>query len=239
MAKAAKRVGKFRKYPEKSAVMNFRITPSTRQLLEQAAEASGRTISSECEHQLQRALSDIGTGPSHALMTVIGRTIDDLVRMRERGAKHKASRWWDDPYTFDLAAHAVAAAFEMFRPKGTPSKSDGRQGEFAIEATLREIQLADLSVPFDQMTPHQRWLVLLKRDLGPLADRPAVWGESAEQARQMYRQSRELLRELIPLSRKETRTPEDMTPGETERLRELTERLRDLRAAIVKMGTAG
>jgi hypothetical protein len=228
MPRKPRRAGKFRKYPEKSAVMNFRITPSTRQLLERAAEASGRTISSECEHQLQRALSDIGAGPSHALMAVIGRTIDDLVRMRERGAKLKASRWWDDPYTFDLAARAVTAAFEMFRPKGKPSESDGRQGEFAIEATLREIQLVDLSIPFDQLTPHQRWLALLKRDLGPLADRPTVWwAESAPHARVRER-AREALRELIPLSQKAERAPDAMTPKETEKLREL-------RAAIVKI----
>jgi hypothetical protein len=217
---AAKRAGKFHKYPEKSKVMNFRITPGTRGLLEEAAEASGRTISSECEHQLQRALSDMGTGPSHVLMAVIGRTIDDLVRMRERGAKQKSARWWDDPHTFDLAARAVAAAFDMLRPKGEVPDT-GRRGEFAIEATLREIQLADLSIPFDQMKPHQRWLALLKRDLGPIADRPAIWGITAESARELDELSRTFRDELRALSQKAERAPDAMSSEERHRLKEL------------------
>jgi hypothetical protein len=221
MARTARRAGKFHKYPEKSAVMNFRITPGTRLLLEQAAEASGRTISSECEHQLQRALSDMGTGPSHVLMAIIGRAIDDLVRMRGRGAKQqKDLRWWDDPHTFDLAARAVTAAFDMFRPKGEVPDT-GRQGEFVIEATLREIQVADLSIPFDQMKPHQRWLALLKRDLGPIADRPAIWGITAESARELDELSRPFRDELIALSQKAERTPDAMSPEERRRLKDL------------------
>jgi hypothetical protein len=216
MAKRAFRKGKFRKYPEKSAVMNFRITPGTRQLLEQAAVASGRTISSECEHQLQRALSDMSAGPSHAIMTIIGRAIDDLVVMRKRGERLKG-QWWNDPYTFDAAARAVVAAFEIFRPKGE-APDTGRQGEFTVEAILREIQLIDLSVPFDQMTPHQRWLALLKRDLGTLAERSVIWGENAEQARERRKHGLEILRELIPLSRK---PPGDLTPEEAQRLQDL------------------
>jgi len=218
--KTTRRAGKFRRYPEKSAVMNFRITPGTRRALEEAAGASGRTISSECEHQLQRALSDMGTGPSHALMTVIGRAIDDLVRMRGRGAKQKGLRWWDDPHTFDLASRAVAAAFDMFRPKGEVPDT-GRQGEFVIEATLREIQLADLSIPFDQLKPHQRWLAQLKRDLGPLADRPAVWGITAESARELDELSRPFRDELRALSQKAERTPDAMSPEERRQLKEL------------------
>ncbi len=233
MAKGKQRA---RRYPQKSAVMNFRITPGTRRLLEQAAAASGRTLSAECEHQLQRALSDLGQGPSHALMALIARTIDGLVRMRERGspsASH-ARRWWDDPYTFDMAARAVITAFDLFRPKEQPPQNSGRHGEFAIEATIREIQLIDLTKPFDQMTPHQRWLALLKRDLGALADRPIIWGEDAQRAREVYERANPILRELIPLSKKAAVTPNNLTAEEEQRLQQLRQQLDEIRRGEIK-----
>jgi hypothetical protein len=86
---------------------------------------------------------------------------------------------------------------------------------------LREIQLVDTAKPFAEQSPHERWLVLLKGDLGALADRPVVWGETAEQASEKRALSAPLLAELIPLSQKEGQTPELMTPEETHRLAEL------------------
>jgi hypothetical protein len=230
MAKT-KRAGKFRKYPEKSAVINFRITPGTRRLLERAAEASGRTVSSECEYQLQRALSVMGTSPTYAVMATIGRAINDLAEARDLLTRAKLrGPWWLDPHTFALAEKAVLAAFRMLRPPGAQDQvDDGRQGEFAIETVLREIQTVDPAMPFSQMTEHQRWLLLLKQDLGLLANRAAVWGESAEQVRERHKRVLPILRELIPLS---LRPPGDLTPEETGRLHEL-------RAAIVKMSTIG
>ena len=41
-------------YAEKSAVMNFRIRPDTKRLLQQAAHMSGRTLSQETEHQIRK-----------------------------------------------------------------------------------------------------------------------------------------------------------------------------------------
>ena len=120
--------------------------------------------------------------------------------MRERGSPLASrARWWDDPYTFDMAARAVITAFDLFRPKEPPPQNNGRHGEFAIEATIREIQLADLTKPFDEMTPHQRWLALLKRDLGALADRPNIWGTSAQRAGEEYERANPILRKSISI----------------------------------------
>jgi hypothetical protein len=223
------------KYPEKSAVMNFRITPQTKRLLAKAATESGRTVSSECEHQLQRALSDIGTGPTYALMMTIGKAIDSLIIL---GSADGAGRWWSDPYLFDQAAGVVTAAFEMFRPKGELLRRDdvgSRQGEFLIKSTLRELQLVDESVPFDKQSPHQRWLTRLKQELGTIVNIPVIWDMTAEQAKELHERSREVLRELIPLSRKAAATPQAMTEEETQNLKELWAKVAEIRLAVGAM----
>ena len=212
------------RYPEKSAIMNFRITPATKRLLKQAAEASGRTMSAECEFQLQRALSLMGTGRTFALMMMIGGTIDRLVRMRADDAD---ARWWNDPFLFDQAAKAVNSIFGMLRPKGELPQGEDifeaggpRKGEFAIEATMREVQLVDPTIPFADQTPHQRWLILLKRELGPLADTAVIWGTTAEQARKEHKLFRKLAPELMRLSRKQSKGA-PLKPKEKRRLADL------------------
>jgi hypothetical protein len=235
------------RYPEKSSVVNFRCTPTTRRLLQQAAKASGKTLSYEIERHLERALSQRST-PTCALMDIIGTQIDALVRLRVEGLGDvepkwkvdKSARWWDDPYLYGQAFALVTHAFEMFRPKGEPPQGidesidagGRRQGKFSIETTLREIQLVDASKPFAEQTPHERWLTLLKGDLGSLADRPVIWGSTAEQERELRALTEPLLAELIPLSQKEGQTPESMTPEETQRLAEL-------RAEVAKIAGRG
>jgi hypothetical protein len=58
-----------------------------------------------------------------------------------------------------------------------------RQGEISIELTLREIQTVDPTKPLAQQTKHERWLNALRKDLGLLADRPEIWGRSADDVR--------------------------------------------------------
>jgi hypothetical protein len=214
-----------KRYPTKSAFMHVRIQPTTKAALEKAAAASGRTVSAEAEHQLHRALSDMSTGPTYALMTMIGRTIDGVV-----GLKTARARWWNDPRQFDEAARMAMAAFELLRPPGPPPPESAeplgeRSGQFAVEATLREIQTVDTSVPFGKQTPHQRWLTLLKQDLGPLADRAFVFGASAEEARGRLALVKPILEELRALSRKSAKAPQSMTQAEAQRLAELQRKL--------------
>jgi hypothetical protein len=220
------------KYAEKSQILNARITPSTRKLLEQAASRSGRTVSAECEYQLQRALVTWGEGPTHAVMATIGRSIDTLMRMRVEGEgktaqwrKNQKARWWNDPYLYTQAAQAAAAMFEAFRPAGAPPETfqeildagGRRQGRFIVETTLREIQLADFSIPFEKQQPYQRWLTTLKRDLGELVERPRPLGFTAEENRQLDR----ITRALHPLRRRAESAPEKLTPEEHEEGRRL------------------
>jgi hypothetical protein len=218
-------------YPEKSAVMNFRIRPDTKRLLAQAARASGRTLSAETEHQLRRAVAEMGTGRTHAVMTTIGRAIDGLVKLKAGESTERD--WWTDPYLYGQARQVVLKALDLFKPPEAAIDAEpdnARQAEFEIEALLHEIQLFDESnKPFVKQTPHERRLGMMKKDLGPLAERPVVWGESAGQARERHERAREVLRELIPLSRK---NPGDLTPQEAEQLHAL-------RAAILKINEQG
>jgi hypothetical protein len=209
-------------YPEKSAVMNFRIRPDTKRLLAQAARASGRTLSAETEHQLRRAVAEMGTGRTHAVMTVIGRTIDGLVELK-RGAP--GIDWWSDPVLYGQARQVVLTALDLFKPPeaatGEDHPENERRAEFEIEATLREIQLFDEAKPFVKQTPYERWLGMMKKDLGHLADRPVVWGVPAIRAREDQEGFRPFRDELIALSRKAERTPDAMSPDERDRLKEL------------------
>ena len=105
-----------KKYPDRTVVINFRIQPATKAALQDAARRSGRTVSAEAERQLRRALSDMGTGPTHALMALIGRAIDGVV-----GLKSPKAKWWNDPHQFDEAVRLATAAFELLRP---PPRAD-------------------------------------------------------------------------------------------------------------------
>jgi hypothetical protein len=209
-------------YPEKSDVMNFRIRPDTKRLLVQAARASGRTLSGECEHQLRRAVAEMGTGRTHAVMTTIGRAIDGLVELK-KGAP--GIDWWSDPDLYVQARQVVLTALDLFRPPeaatGEDRPENAREAEFEIEATLREIQLFDETKPFVKQKPYERWLGMMKKDLGPLADRPVVWGVSAARVREDQERFRPFRDELVALSRKAERMPDAMSPDERDRLKEL------------------
>jgi hypothetical protein len=174
----------------------------------------------------------MGTGRTHAIFATIAMTIDGFLTPIRPGtgkrAKPARAEWWDDPRLFDQAAKLTAAALELLRPQGpaSPESEDPigeRSARFAIEATLREIRTADPSVSFERRTRHERLLALLKEDLGPLTDRPTIWGSTAEEDRERNALARPLLDEYIPLSRKK-----DRTTAETQRLAELQRSLEAL-----------
>jgi hypothetical protein len=204
------------RYFDKTKIFSTRLTSSTLRLLKEAAAQSGRTVSAECEFQLQRALCDLGPGATHAIMQTIARSIDGLIRHRRTGSeatdfvKVSNASWLNDPYLYSQATQVVAAAFEMFRPEGAPpgtaeevfDAGGRRQGRLAVEVTMREIQLADIETPLAKLKPYQRWLATMKRDLGVLVSRPLIWGMAAAQAEKERALSGELLKKFIPLSRK-------------------------------------
>ena len=227
-------------YPHKSSVLHVRIQPTTLSELKKAAAASGRTTSAEAEHQLHRALSDLGGGSASktaAVMAMIAKSIDGFLDIKEKyGKPVRVKKWWDDPYLFDQSAQLVVAALEMLRPLGEPSPEGEPLGErsarFAIESVVREIRTADLSVPFREQKPYQRWLTLMRQDLGPLADRPAIWGRAADEERGLRALAKPVLDEYIPLSRKMAETPDKISPAEKRRLKELKHELAAVRETV-------
>jgi hypothetical protein len=215
-------------YAGKSEVMSFRITPETKAALARASEASGRSLSQEAEHQLRRALFHLGTGPTYAVLQTIGKAVETVVNLKKRDA-----HWTDDAYVFDQAVKAITEMFQLLRPVGVPPESleqalelGGRlQGRLAMLELLREIQLVDTSIPLAKQTAHQRALAMLRADLGPLADRPQVYGLTAEKTRKQH----EIGVEFGVLTRQVERDPDNVTPEETKRLWDLAGRLADLR----------
>jgi len=194
------------KRSKKSEIVNFRVTPDTKEALDKAAEAHGRKRSAEVEFQLQRSLSVMGSGRTFALMMFIAGTIESLVRMRSKDT----DAWWSDPVLFDQVMKAVNASFEVLRPKGELALTEqvetenARRAEFAVAATVREIQTVDASIPFAKRTPHQRWLTLLAEELGPLAEDRIIFGRTAKEARKEHEVFRKVvLPELMELTRKE------------------------------------
>jgi hypothetical protein len=226
-----------RRYAEKSVILNARVTPHIRELLERAARRSGRTLSAETDFQLQRALSDMTSGSTYAIMTTIGRSIESLVKFKpgqKVATKPTGEGWLKDPYLFEQARQIVLTAFEFFRPGPAPTLSEQyeqggqRQGQFTLEATLREMQLVDASKPFATQTDHERWLNLLRMELGDLLERPHIWGETAEQTRALRDDTATLRHELISLlqkARKAKQAGDDLSPDERARLDDLKKQL--------------
>lgn len=207
--------------------LSVRITEEMHEKIETARKGSGRTYSGEVEHQLNRALFDWGTGPTHAVMTAIGKAVDNLAKMRLSPtggwSKDDEALWWRDPYLFSQTAQAMTAALDIYRPQGEPPQEQEElldlggphQGRFAIEGILRDIQLVDPSTPPAQQSArtveYWRWLCGLKEDLGFLADNPTIRGRTARQAQFLRDRSAKFRDELIALSREAGRMPEGMS----------------------------
>lgn len=214
-------------FGEKSEVAHFRIRPDTKRLLEEAARRNSHTASYEFEYQLRRALADMGTGPTFAIMRVIGKAVDDLVNLKDPQAN-----WLNDPYLFAEATRAMNAMLNFYRPPGDVPESTAelgprRQGELQIEQLLHAIQTVDMAKPYRKRSPRERELSMLRGDLGDLADRPHVHGYTAEQARRVH----DLLRQFVPLRRK----PESvLSAKEREQMIALWQQIEVIRAGAEK-----
>lgn len=118
-------------FSDKSKVISTRIRADTREALEAAAAASGRSLSQEIERRLRRSF-DIDRGSVAHLggpqMYAILRTISAVMDLAGKQAfffRNKAlpenTDWLRDPYAYDQAMRAVAHVLEGFRPPGDPS----------------------------------------------------------------------------------------------------------------------
>jgi hypothetical protein len=99
------------------------------------------------------------------------------------------------------------------------------RGQAAALTLLRELQLADQSKP----SKHQKQPAILRSDLGPLAGRPVIFGETAEKARRLQ----EFSQEFAPLRRKMANRPDEVTSEEWHRYRQLWEEIKPAKPGIV------
>lgn len=207
---------------EKSEVINFRIKPETKELLKRAAQASGRTASAECEHQLRRALSYMSPGPTYAVLRTVGTALESLLALEYP----KPERWTQEPELFDRTVRFFVAALEMFRPPDLPVPAsavptppelqqfiEDRDKAFSRASMLEllaQVARADPAAPLARQSRQQRALATMKQDLGELAERPA-------------------LRELVLLAQKAAKDLGEVPSEDTRELWQYINRLASLR----------
>jgi hypothetical protein len=160
--------------PGKSEILNIRVKPLTKRALVDAAKKRGRTLSAECEFQLQRALFEMG-GPTRSVINAVASAIDELIRRRTS----TPGRWVEDSNLFDVVLRALVAALEMFRPEASTTQVlperpalDAAQGRAVLLELLAEIAALPPDAPLEKLSSRQRALSLMKEDLGDLLTRP-------------------------------------------------------------------
>jgi hypothetical protein len=156
--------------PDKTKVMHFRVQPLTLKAVKDAAKASGRTVSAECEAQLQRALFGMGGG----LWPILQIVSDNLNKLTEL----KGRAWAEDPILFDRAFNAIVAMLEMCRPPRSIHR-DATDNELQADRnvmlnSILRIYEVDTSVPLARLSPEQRHLVKLKEQLGAIGAEPVL-----------------------------------------------------------------
>jgi hypothetical protein len=155
---------------EKTEVMHFRIQPLTLKAVKEAAKASGRTVSAECEAQLQRGLFGM-RGGLYPILQIVSDNLNKIVAL-------KGGRWADDPALFDRAFNAIVAMLEMCRPSASISHeatdAEIQQARNLMLNSFIQIYGADSSARFASLSLEQRRLVKLKEELGAIGAEPLL-----------------------------------------------------------------
>jgi hypothetical protein len=156
--------------PEKTKVMHFRVQPLTLKAVEDAAKASGRTVSAECEAQLQRALFGM-CGGLYPILQIVSDNLNKIVEL-------KTGRWADNPALFDRAFNAIVAMIEMCRPSGSifreATDAEIQQARNLMLNSFIQIHGADSSARFASLNLEQRRLVKLKDEMGAIGAEPLL-----------------------------------------------------------------
>jgi hypothetical protein len=202
----------------KSVVANFRVRPETKALLEKAAQASGRTVSQEFEHRLLRGLDDFENEPMTAVLKIFDLAMDTVSKSYDPTGR---ARWWNDPLLYAVAERTLVGTFHMLRPPGPAPAADDisfqqmeDMGTHTKNMIWRRIQLVDETKSYARLSKSEVWYSMLRKELGPpVADRPVIWGKSAEELRKEHAELdaiRPLMKQLSPLEDipKDARTPE-------------------------------
>lgn len=188
-------------YENKSVVFSTRLRPDTKGALEEAARASGRSLSQEVERRLRRSFEEdekierlFGGRQTFAMLQTLATALKTMgvhaafVRSR---VLPEGEGWLSDPYAFDQAVRAANTILEAFRPPGDPTppfQNLNAQDEDSTErvrfvyanlgaafanGVLDEVAKADGDWPLPGSTPshHYRDAPQIKGNLGPLAER--------------------------------------------------------------------
>jgi hypothetical protein len=207
-------------FVEKTAVLSTRITSDLRRSLDDAARASGRTLSQEIEARLRYSF---GENPKIDRQTGVVVEIMGMVISALQNPEKPAARWFSDRYCWHQAISAAVTVLNMFRPEPekvapvsyTPRGAKVGKGRYQAvsfaEALVADLQTADLAVAMDMPNArHQLHMAALRERMGEdLADRPEPFGMTSEQLRRMHNIGREF-GELMRRARREQVSQEDL-----------------------------
>ena len=117
-------------YAEKGVTLSTRIRSDTRAALEEAAKASGRSLSQECEHRLRRSFDEdealidrLGGRQLYAMFRMIAAAMELTVMQWQQFSSAKDERfdWIADPFGYDQAMKAAISVMDRLRPPGDPT----------------------------------------------------------------------------------------------------------------------
>lgn len=120
----------------KRSAVAIRTTPKIKSALQDAADASGRSLTQEIEHRLERSIEmDHHVRGDQLTARLIEAIAAELVMV----ARWTGKRWYDDEVTFYAGRHAIIDAYNRFAP---PTANEDELNA-AISRRLRLTKEAD------------------------------------------------------------------------------------------------
>jgi hypothetical protein len=177
-------------YAGKSQVLSTRIRPDTREALQSAANASGRSLSQEIEYRLRRGLESddkikelFGSRRNYRIMQLVALCTELAIDPADIDTMNQD--WLDSPVKFEIAKLTIIKLLESIRPQG-PAPNLSAFAEFGIKKApaelLHHVQTADPSLPLGVSDRHHL-ANLMKADLGEVAMRPKFFFGTADDMR--------------------------------------------------------
>jgi hypothetical protein len=109
-------------YANKSKVLSTRIREDTRKALENAALASGRSLSQEIEYRLRRSFDEdrklievFGSRKNYGILRMISSVMD-----LSGNLANPEKTWLEDPYAFEMMKTSVSLVLDAIKPIGEP-----------------------------------------------------------------------------------------------------------------------
>jgi len=168
-------------YVGKSSVFSTRIRPDLKKKLGQAAQRSGRSLSQEVEHRLNRSFVEdekIAETFGDRRTFILMRMMADAIQLADADQFGNSSvHWTVDPLKFETMVSAALGILEAFWPEGDippdalPKRHYQVAGHRAAYNIWRKIKRADPALPLDRGTNDDHKRRMMKDGLAGLADR--------------------------------------------------------------------